>query len=302
MQRKGEPRRAAVAELAGRQHGTVAAWQLLRLGFTHGWIQHQVRIGWFHPVFRGVYAVGHPAIGLKGRAMAAVLAYGPEARLSHWWAARHFGLLDYAPSLIDVVVIGNHKAQRGIKIHRVKPLHERERTTHQGIPITTVPRTLLDLAAVATKQQLRRATNEAARQDWLDKRATTELIERHSGRAGIANFRAVIDAVHPQTSRTRSDLEVAFLTLCRRHRLPEPVMNTKVEGFLVDAYFPGTHLIVELDFWDYHRTRIEFAGDRMRDAALSERRYHVCRVPDQWLDRDPAGVARTLRSLLELNP
>jgi very-short-patch-repair endonuclease len=291
-----------MADLAGRQHGVVARWQLAAWGIGRGWVEHQLEVGCFHRVFRGVYAVGHPAIGRNGRAMAAVLAYGPDACLSHWWAARHYGLLDYAPSLIDVVVIGNHKAQRGIKIHRVKQLHERERTIHQAIPITTVPRTLLDLAAIANERQLRRATNEAARQDWLDKRAATELIERHGGRAGIANFRASIDAVHPQTSRTRSDLEVAFLKLCRRYRLPEPIMNTTVESFEVDAYFPGTHLIVELDFWDYHRTRIEFADDRMRDAALSERRYHVRRVPDQWLDRDPAGVARTLRRLLELNP
>ncbi|HET8673141.1 MAG TPA: hypothetical protein VFL87_05875 [Thermoleophilaceae bacterium] len=280
----------------------VARWQLVAWALGRGWIEHQLEVGWLHRVFRGVYAVGHPAIGRNGRAMAAVLAYGPRAYLSHWWAARHFGLLDYAPSLIDVVVIGNHRPQRGIRIHRAKPLHEREYATHQGIPITTVPRTLLDLAAVATKQQLRRATNEAARQHCLDKSAVAELIERHRGRAGMANFRAVIADVHPQTSRTRSDLEVAFLNLCRRHGLPQPIMNTEIQGFEVDAHFPGTHLIVELDFWDYHRTRIEFTTDRMRDAALSEQRYHVRRIPDQWLNDDPAGVARTVRVLLEQYP
>jgi very-short-patch-repair endonuclease len=288
-----------VAELAQRQHGVVARWQLVGRGLERGWIEQQLQVGWFHRVFRGVYAVGHPAIGRNGRAMAAVLAYGPDAYLSHRWAARHLGLLDHAPSLIDVVVMGNHRPQRGIRIHRVKQLNEREHTIHNAIPITTVPRTLLDLAAIATKQQLRHAANEAARNDWLDKRAIDQLIDRHRGRKGMTAFRAVIDAVHPQTSRTRSDLEAAFLNLCRRHRLPEPIMNTEVEGFLVDAHFPGTQLIVELDFWDYHRTRMEFARDRMRDAALSAQGYEVCRAPDEWLDRDPAGLAETLRRLLE---
>lgn len=234
--------------------------------------------------------------------MAAVLACGPEAKLGYWWAARQYGLLEYAPSLIDVVVPGNRSGPKGIRTRRVHELHGSECTIHQAIPITTVPRTLLDLAAVATEQQLRRATNEAARQDWLDKRATATLIDRHRGRAGISNFRAALAALHPQTIRTRSDLEVAFVNLCRRHRLPEPVMNVEVEGFLVDAYFPGTRVVVELDFWDYHRTRIEFANYRMRDAALKVKGYEVLRVPDEWLDRDPAGLARTLRRLLERHP
>jgi len=291
-----------VADLAQRQHGVVAYWQLLAWDLGRGWIQKQARAGRFHRVFRGVYAVGHPAIGRAGRAMAAVLACGPEAKLGFWWAARHYGLLDYAPSLVDVVVTGNRSGPKGIRARRVQELHESECTIHQAIPITTVPRTLLDLASIATPQQLRRAANEAARQDWLDKRAAAELIDRHRGRAGIANFRAVVAAVHRLTGRTRSDLEVAFVNVCRTHGLPEPLMNVEIEGYEVDAYFPGTHLVVELDFWDYHRTRIEFANDRMRDAALKLKGYEVLRVPDEWLDRDPGGLAGTLRRLLELHP
>jgi very-short-patch-repair endonuclease len=161
-----------------------------------------------------------------------------------------------------------------------------------------VPRTLLDLAAVASPKQLLRATNEAARKGWLNETALLELIERHPRRKGMKAFVAVIAAVDPLTRRTRSDLEADFLALCRKYKLPEPVVNGMVEGLEVDMHWPGTKLIVELDSYEYHRTPAEFAADRRRDAFLKTSGYDVLRVADSWLNTDPNGVATTIRQLL----
>jgi very-short-patch-repair endonuclease len=284
--------------LAGRQHGLVAYWQLLRLGFGRNWIAHKVKIGWLHRVHTGVYAVGHPALTEHGKLMAAVLACGAGARLSHWRAARHWDLLERVPPIIDVVLIGNRTGPRNVRTHRVKDLHPDDRTSRHGIPITTVPRTLLDLAAVADERQLRRAVNNAARGGWLNRRAIDDLLERHPHRRGIAAFRAVVADVTTQTRRTRSDFEVSFERLCRKHGLPKPVINGIVEGIEVDAHFPGTNLTVELDSYEYHRTPYEFDQDRRRDAQLKKRGYEVLRVSEMWFDSDPREVAETISELL----
>lgn len=183
-------------------------------------------------------------------------------------------------------------------MHCVTALDARESTIRQGIPVTTVPRTLLDLAAVASERQLRRAANQAARAGWLNPRVIAELLDRHRGRPGIAAFRAVTAAVNPQTRRTRSDLEVLFLNGCAKHGLPKPVSNAEIEGFEVDFHFPGTTLLVELDSYEYHRTPYEFEQDRRRDAHLKRKGYEVLRVGEMWLVSDPGGVADTVRDLL----
>lgn len=133
---------------------------------------------------------------------------------------------------------------------------------------------------------------------WLNRRAVNELCERHRGRKGLTAFRAVIAAVHPETRRTRSDLEADFLALCRKYKLPQPVVNGMVEGYEVDMHWPGTNLIVELDSYEYHRTPAEFAADRRKDAHLKTCGYDVLRVADSWLNTDPRGVATTIRKLL----
>jgi very-short-patch-repair endonuclease/predicted transcriptional regulator of viral defense system len=288
---------AALAGLAAEQHGVVALWQLYGLGLPRGWIEHKLRAGRLHPVYRGVYAVGYPGRSALGGTMAAVLACGREAKLSHWSAVRHWGLLQTNRAVVDVVASGNRPGPKGIHVHRCKLMPD-EWTRRDGIPVTTIPRTLLDIAPSANQRQLRRATNAAARLGWLNARVINDLLARHRGRAGIAAFRAAIAAVSPETRRTRSDLEDYFLQTCRRYSLPTPIVNATIEGFEVDFYFPGTSLIVELDSYEYHRTPHEFDYDRRRDAHLKKKRYEVLRVSEMWLDSDPGGVADTVRELL----
>jgi very-short-patch-repair endonuclease len=268
------------------------------MGIDRGWIGRQARLGWLHRLDRGVYAVGYPALTEHGKSMAAVLACGPGAHLAHWRAAKHWDLLQRVPPIIDVVLTGNRTGPKNVRTHRVKGLHPNDRTIRHGIPVTTVPRTLLDLAAVANKQQLRRAVNQAARQGWLNKPVLNELIERHRGRRGVTAFRAVIAAVNPQTRRTRSDLEDLFLRVCRKHRLPTPISNAEIEGFEVDFHFPGTTLVIELDSYEYHRTPYELDQDHRRDAHLTDQRYEVLRVSEMWLDSDPQDLAETIRRAL----
>jgi hypothetical protein len=298
MEGKSEERDARLAILAGRQHGVVAYRQLIRLGFSDGAIEHRARNRLLHRLHRGVYAVGHRGVSREGELMAAVLTGGPCAVLSHWSAAEHWRLLGTLRSLIAISAPTHHRAIEVVKSHWVPELPKRERTIRNRIPVTTVTRTLLDLAAVAPMKQLQRATNEAERAGWLSERAIGETLERHAGRKGIRAFRAVIAGLDPQARRSRSDLELDFLAFCHHHGIPTPVLNGEIGGYEVDFHWPGTKLIVELDTWDYHGTPTTFEADRRRDADLAAKGYTVIRVTGRRLQADPAGVAATIRRLL----
>ncbi len=285
-----------MAVLAGRQHGVIALRQLLGLDFSRREVERLVERGRLHRLYRAVYCVGHPGVTRGGRFMGAVLTCGEEATLSCWAATAHWELLGWRDgAVIDVAVVGHRRGQRGIRTHRVAEI---ERTRRHGIPITTVARTLLDLSAVATDKQLRRATNEAERRGLLTEQAVRDLVERHRGRRGMKAFVAVTAAVNAGTRRTRSDLEDNFINFCKRHRIETPVSNGKVEGYEVDMHWPGTKLIVELDDYRYHGTPTSFEQDRRRDADLKLKGYTVIRVTGAWMDTDPAGLARTIRQLL----
>lgn len=294
-----EERAAALASLAANQHGIVEYDQLLRLGFTRREVNGMVTQRRLHRIHRGVYQVGHSRLTGEGRYMAAVLACGPGAVLSHWSAAALWGLLRPREPVVTVWAPRHRRGRKSVKVHWTLELDPRDATIRDGIPVTTVPRTVLDLAALGDERMLERVTNQADRGGWLGPGILADLHERHRGRNGIAAFRAATANLTPQTRRTQSDLEVAFLALCRKHGLPEPVMNAELLGFRVDAHFAGTQFVVELDSYDYHRTPVEFDRDRRRDAVLKLERYEVLRVSDAWLDADPAGVARTVRRLLQ---
>ncbi|HEY1595310.1 MAG TPA: DUF559 domain-containing protein [Thermoleophilaceae bacterium] len=296
---KREERAAALAVLASRQHGVVALRQLLAIGFTRREAEGMVRSKRLHRLHRGVYAVGHVNVTREGWFMASVLACGPDAVLSHWSAAAHWSLLGWrGGAAVDVSVTTHRRRTAATRTHWVPGLNPSERTLRHGIPITTVARTLLDLAPIATPKQLRRATNQAEREGLLNPQAVQELIARHPRRAGMKAFVAVTAAVTAGTSRTRSDLEADFLTLCRRAGIERPVVNGEVEGYEVDMHWPGTNLIVELDSWEYHRTPTSFDQDRRKDAHLKLCGYTVIRVSDAWLRDDPDGVVGTIRALL----
>ena len=231
---------ALIAQLAGAQHGVVARRQLGALGVGRGAIDRRVQRGRLHVVHRGVYAVGHRALTRHGRWMAAVLAAGPGAVLSHHSAAALWGIRPTSRIRIDVTVPRTLHATRTLHPH-CAVLTSDETTTHDGIPTTTPARTLVDLAGALTLRQLERAINETDRLRLVSATSIEHLINGHRG---TTNLRTLLLNAR---SSTRSELEAEFLAFLDRHRLPRPETNTIIEGMEADAAWREHHLIVELD-------------------------------------------------------
>jgi very-short-patch-repair endonuclease len=290
-----------IAALAARQHGVVSLTQLVDAGLSARAAQHRVRAGRLHRVHRAVYAVGHALLTPDGARMAAVLACGPGAVLSHRTAAAAWGLRATARSRTEVLVTRRAgEGLAGIEAHRVPDLAPDDVTELRGIPITTVARTLLDLAGVLGPDALERAVQQAAFLRLLDARALTAAIDRAPNRRGVGTLRAVLD--EPDPGHTRSRLEERFLALCRRARLPLPRLNVHVplgdHLVEVDALWPRERLIVELDGAAAHRTARAFHADRRRDAALIACGYVVVRLTWPRVTTEPADVVCELRQIL----
>jgi hypothetical protein len=231
--------------------------------------------------------------------MAAVLGCGEGALLSHRSAAALHGLGFGAAPKIDVTVPGRSRhGQTGIVVHLVRSLHDEDRTACEHVPVTSVPRTLLDLAEVVVPRQLRRAFEEAERLDLLDLAAISRLVRRSSGRHGLKHVRAILSDAYGPVPETHSELERRFVRLCREAGIPPPATNVVVAGYTVDAYWPDHRVVAELDGFAFHHTRHAFERDRARDAELQLAGYRVLRITARRLERDSAGVARALLSLL----
>jgi predicted transcriptional regulator of viral defense system len=293
----GPPLERALAELAERQWGVVSLAQLRELGLATGAVEHRVRLGRLHRVHRGVYAVGHVALRREGRWLAAVLACGTGAVLSHRTAAKHWGLLHSDQTRIDVTAPRSRGGAPGIRLHRSRSLDALDTTSHEGIPITTVPRTLLDLAARVNAHRLERALAQAERLRLYDDRAIRDLLARTNGHRG----KAILErAIAHEPKLTRSELEARVLGAVRDAGLPEPMVNTALNALdhqpiEVDLHWPAHHLIVELDGYATHGTRHAFEADRRRDAALQAAGQRVMRFT--WHTDRNEMIAR-LRAVL----
>jgi very-short-patch-repair endonuclease len=287
-----------IAESAGRQHGVVAHWQLLALGFGRGAIEWRIVHGRLHRVHQGVYAVGHRKLEWRGVLIAAVLACGPGAVLSHRSAARLWGIRpDNRPSVDVTVPSRGMRRRKGIHPHSVRHLDPRDITEIDGIPVTTLPRTLLDLAEVVPKDHVIRALTEAERKEIIDLRALEAVMARSPGRRGLKPLREILaDAViEPETIE---EFEHRFSQFLHEARLPKPLVNVLVEGKRVDAYWPHAQVVVELDSWKFHRHRKAFEDDREWSAILTLAEYKVIRVTWRQLTREPDKLAARLRALL----
>ncbi|MFL5913395.1 MAG: DUF559 domain-containing protein [Gaiellaceae bacterium] len=228
--------------------------------------------------------------------MAAVLACGETAVLSHRNAAALWGLHRASRASVDVSTTRHIRGHAGIEVHCVR-LAARDRRIRDDIPITSVARTLLDFAEVAPRRQLERAVDEAERRRLFNLKEIDAVIAGNPGRRGIKPLRAVIaDAVEPPA--TKRELERRFAEFCRDARLPRPAFNVLVEGFLVDAVWEHSTLVVELDSWEFHGGRQAFETDRERDMALHLAGYRPIRVTWRRLTREPLKLATELRGLL----
>ncbi|HEY8583967.1 MAG TPA: DUF559 domain-containing protein [Capillimicrobium sp.] len=290
--------RSAAARIAAAQHGVVAASQLVGEGMSTSAIGRAAESGWLVRKYRGVYAVGHDCLTLHGEWMAAVLAGGEGTSLSHRSSAAARSLRPDARSAIDITVPGRRGlAQPGLVAHRCK-LHPDDVTTLDGIPITTVSRSLLDLAEVVPFHQLRRAVERAEELRLFDLNEMHATLARAVGRRGTKPLRRVLDDLVDRPTGTRLELEARALDLIRAHDLPTPAVNTLVGPYEVDLLWREQRLVVELDSWAHHRQRRSFETDRARDADLQAAGYRVARFTWQHVTQRPAWVADTLRSLL----
>jgi very-short-patch-repair endonuclease len=209
------------------------------------------------------------------------------------------GIGSTAASRIDVTVVCRGRRQRpGIALHQARSLHTEERGEIEGIPVTSVARTLLDLAEVLPRRRLERVFEEADRLRLVDLPSIRRLLERSRGRHGLKPLRALLSESYRPMTGTRSGLERQFLRLRREVGLPPPLVNSQVVGYEVDMAWPDQRLVVELDSFAFHHTRAAFERDRARDAALQLEGYRVVRVTDRQLDDEPQEVVRTIRALL----
>jgi very-short-patch-repair endonuclease len=289
-----------IARLAEQQHGVVARRQLLAAGLTRKAIVHRLRAGRLYCLSRGVYAAGHRLLTPKARWMACVLAGGPGAALSFrsaaaLWEIRHWR------GAVDVTLPTSRRQRPGITWH-VSNLPADELTVRDAIPVTTVPRTLLDLAAVLDKRGLERAINEAEVQRHADPLSLSTLLARYLRRRGTAAIRAVLAEGRIGTSVTKSELEERFLRLLADRRLPRPELNASIGvrgGFVeVDCVWRSSRLIAELDGRAIHGTVRAFERDRARDRALGAAGWRVIRITWRQLNQEARELTEDLGAML----
>ncbi|HET6832163.1 MAG TPA: DUF559 domain-containing protein [Solirubrobacterales bacterium] len=292
-----------LARIAARQHGVVSRPQILALGVDLDFVHRLLAAGRLHALHLGVYAVGHSALTDRGRWMAAVLAAGEGALLSHLSAALLWGIVDRVSGLIHVLAAdGGSRTRPGLIIHRTRHLPPEHCTERDGIPVTTVARTLLDLAAMLPPRRLRFVVEAADRNGLLDMPALVALCDSSPGRKGTGVLRRLALEQRGAVERTKSPPETAFLSLCLAHGLPEPLVNSVLHGYEVDFYWPQARLVVEIDTYTYHRSWAQRQRDLERDADLQVRGEQVLRFTRERVERAGGAVAGQVASLLAVEP
>jgi very-short-patch-repair endonuclease/predicted transcriptional regulator of viral defense system len=281
---------AEAAEIAGRQHGVVTLAQVVALGAGDDAVHHAARNGRLHRLHRGVYAVGHVPITREARWMAAVLACGPGAVLSHANAAALWGIRDKEPHRPHVTIPpGSGRRRPDIHLHRCA-LEPEEATAHRGIPVTTVARLLVDLARDLDHAELTRTLREARFRRLVHLPALQRALARKPSPA--------LTALIEDEADTRSHLEDAFLRLLDAHGLPRPVGQHPINGHAVDFLWPEQRVVVETDGWEGHRHYAAFELDRELTNAMQLQGYVVLRLTPSAVTRRPARTARMIARAL----
>jgi very-short-patch-repair endonuclease len=284
----------AVVALASRRHAVVTAAELAEAGLSRHAVAHRLGTGWLRRMHRGVYLVG-PLEAPHSRAMAATLAAGAGAVLSHYPAAVLWGFRPPREGPIDVTVPDRKTRGRpGIRVHR-SHLHPTDMTRKDGIPVTSPARTLLDLATTLGPRDLARATEEAQVQRRVSTHSLTEQFKRYPQHRGTAALRK---ALRTDPALTRSEAERRFLELIRAARLPEPEANTQLQGYEVDFLWREAALIVEVDGYAFHSSRSSFERDRGRDATLAGGGWRVVRFTWWQIVEEPEAVIARLAAAL----
>jgi very-short-patch-repair endonuclease len=282
-----------VARIASGQHGVVTAQQLLAAGLSRNGVNRRVQKGRLHRIFRGVYGVGHPVATLEARYMAAVLANGDGAALSGHAAIRLYGLARGSLPRPEVTA-PRHCRIPGVTSHR-SFLDPRDLSEHRGIPITTIPRTLVDVAGDLPLIGLSEICHRAEIRYRVKGDAVLAALGRRPNSAGASKLRKIYEG---DFRTTLSHLERAFLSLLKRHGVPLPQTNRKVDGRWVDCRWPERRLTVELDGFTYHHSRHAWEQDRRREREARARGEEFRRYTYNDVVESPELLLRELRALL----
>jgi len=288
-------RSVRLARLAARQFGVVGLTQLLELGFASSGISRLVREGRLHRLHPGVYAVGHVALSRASYLVAALFWAGKDAALSHVTAAEWWELCDERSGPIHITSLHKTRSRPGIRVHRARTL---EATRHNRLPVTTVPRTLIDVAATVPFTDLRFMLANADYRQLLSVPAVEAQLRR--GRKGSAALNRALEIHRPELADTRSLLERHFIPLLERFDLPMPEINVRVCGHLVDCHWPDRLVVVELDGGQAHGTPAAVRRDRQRDLDLRGAGYTVLRYSWDQVTGSPEEVAADLRRALAM--
>lgn len=300
-QSSGSPRErnGALAEIANRQHGVVSIRQLEGpLGYSRSAVVRAAAAGRLHRLYRGVYAVGHVNIPPQGWCLAAVLASGPDALLSHGSAAWLWGISKPGPAPLSVTTPVPRSPRPPIVLHHSRTLVAEDRALPEGIPTTALPRTLLDCAATIRADRLDRMLERAEELRMFDLGPVEALLERTTGHPGHGRLRRAI-ALYREPAFTRSGVEKRFLALVEEAGLPRPATNIGAHGYELDVYWPRERFAVELDVFETHGTRAAFERDRLRQEDLKLEGIEMTRVTGRRLEREPAQVMERVARLLE---
>jgi len=286
---------AHVARVAAEQHGRISFEQLQACGLSDKAIRGRVQRGQLYRVHRAVYAVGHEAPTLHGDFMAAVLAGGEGAVLSHFSAAALWGMLPRQPRDLEVIVTGaKGRAQPGLRVHRARVLDPRDITRHHGIPVTTAARTCLDIASTLSPEALRRPVRQAQAEHRTNVRQIAELLARTNGHCGA---KRLADLVATGPAPTRSELEDLVLDLLLRGGLPPPDVNKPLirqgRRIVPDFRWAAQRLVVEADGAAWHEAKLAREDDAERQAVLEGGGERVIRITwDQAVQRPNQSMAR----------
>jgi very-short-patch-repair endonuclease len=279
---------AQVAWRAARQHGIISRAQLLDAGLSRAGIEHRLAAGWLHRTHRGVYAVGHPGVTLRGRWMAAVLAGGEDAVLSHRSAGALWGLCLDAQRP-EITVPGSKRD--GVHAGR---LRSGDRILVDGIPVTKVARTLLDLAEVLPLDGLVQTIDNATNKRLLRPTLMSSMIKGAAGRRGLKPLKQALLMTRPEDVLTRSELERRALRLIKHAHLPQPEVNVRLHGYEVDLLWRHANLVAELDGSEYHDPE----RDTRRDNNLRREGWTTARFTWRQVVNDPDWVVENLASFL----
>jgi very-short-patch-repair endonuclease len=274
-------------DLATRQHGRITWAQMTAVGVPHATIGQWVNAGHLTRVLPKVYAVGHTAASREATLWEAVLYAGPGAAVSHLSAAHWRGLIKHPPAVVQVST-PREKIRSVAGVVHVFPERQVERTMHEGIAVTTIPQTLLDLARVEPPLLLPRALSVLDFRGQLDVEALEAVCG--PGRLGSRALRAALEQYRPELAHTNGELEERFLRWCERWRVPLPKFNVRLHGITVDAYWPQPGLVVELDGYANHSSPAQLRRDRARDLVLRSHGLRVVRYDWALLHSEPAKV------------